>query len=132
MFRNPASEFIYIRTYSRWIESLSRRENWSETVDRYIAFIVKHHGDKIPAKVIKKIKIYLMEFSVMPSMRFLWAAGAPAEQDNTTIYNCSFATVDHPDVFAEALYILMCGTGFGFSVERRYTDKLPEVPIEIL
>jgi ribonucleoside-diphosphate reductase alpha chain len=131
MYRSPASEFVYVRTYSRWLESLSRRENWPNTVDRYVDFIVKIHGDKIPPKVIKKIKQYLLEFSVMPSMRFLWAAGAPAEQDNTTIYNCSFAAVDYVDVFAEALYILMCGTGFGFSVENQYIEKLPHVPATI-
>jgi len=131
MFRNPASEFIYVRTYSRWLDQFTRRENWFETVDRYIAFITKHHGEKIPPKVIRKIKSYLTEFAVMPSMRFLWAAGAPAEQDNVTIYNCSFAAVDNPDVFAEALYILMCGTGFGFSVENKYVSKLPAVPEEI-
>lgn len=132
MFRNLSSEFVYVRTYSRWLESIKRRENWIDTVDRYIDFIVKVHGDKIPPKVIRKIKHYLLEFSVMPSMRFLWAAGAPAEQDNTTIYNCSFAAVDYADVFAEALYILMCGTGFGFSVENKYVSKLPEVPREII
>jgi ribonucleoside-triphosphate reductase (thioredoxin) len=67
----------------------------------------------------------------MPSMRFLWAAGAPAEQDNTTIYNCSFAAIDSPLAFSEALYILMCGTGYGFSVENKYVSQLPEVPKNI-
>ena len=75
---NPLGEFVYLRTYSRWIESASKREDWPDTVNRYIDFIVKHYGEKIPSKVIRKIKDYLMEFSVMPSMRFLWAAGIVA------------------------------------------------------
>lgn len=132
MFRGAASEFVYVRTYSRWIDENGRRENWVETVDRYIDYVKECFGDKIPPKVIRKIREYLLAFGVMPSMRFLWAAGAPARADNVTIYNCSFAAVDHPDVFAEALYILMCGTGFGFSVESKYVGQLPVVPDEII
>lgn len=131
-FRNPAAEFVYVRTYSRWLEEQGRRETWEETVNRYILFITKHLGSKIPDKVLRKIKEGVSSFNVMPSMRFLWAAGPPADQDNTTIYNCSFATIDKIEAFAEALYILMCGTGFGFSVEDKYVSKLPEVPEQIL
>lgn len=132
MFRNKASEFVYIRTYSRWIDSLNRRENWPDTVQRYLDFVTKHLGDKIPPKVMRKIQEKVTAFEVMPSMRFLWAAGAPAEADNTTIYNCSFAAVNTPDAFHEALYILMCGTGYGFSCENKYVEILPEVPVTIL
>lgn len=121
-----------MRTYSRWLPDSGRRETWDETVDRYVNFITKHLGDKIPDKVLRKIKEGVLSFNVMPSMRFLWAAGAPAEQDSTTIYNCSFAAIDKIESFAEALYILMCGTGFGFSVERQYINQLPEVPSQIL
>jgi ribonucleotide reductase alpha subunit len=131
MFRNDASEFVYTRTYSRWIEEEKRREVWPETVKRYIDFIKKNLGDKIPKKVLRKIEENIMAFNVMPSMRFMWAAGAPAEQDNVTIYNCAFAAVDDTDVFAEALYILLCGTGFGFSVENKYIEKLPIIPSDI-
>lgn len=131
MFRSPAAEFVYVRTYSRWIEEQGRRENWPETVKRYIDFVTKHLGEKIPPKVLRKVEENLLSFSVMPSMRFLWAAGAPAEQDNTTIYNCSFAAVDTPLSFSEALYILMCGTGYGFSVENKHVRQLPEVPKSI-
>lgn len=131
MFRSPAAEFVYVRTYSRWIEDLGRRENWPETVKRYIDFVKKHLGDKIPPKVLRKVEENLISFSVMPSMRFLWAAGAPAEQDNTTIYNCSFAAVDNPLAFSEALYVLMSGCGYGFSVENKYTEQLPEIPPDI-
>lgn len=131
MFRSPASEFVYTRTYSRWIDSLNRRENWEETVQRYIDFIMKHMGHKIPPKVIRKMKEKVLAFETMPSMRFMWAAGPPAEMDNTTIYNCSFAAVDTPDSFHEALYILMCGTGYGFSCENKYIEKLPIIPSTI-
>jgi ribonucleoside-triphosphate reductase len=131
-FKNPAAEFIYYRTYSRWIEELGRRENWPETVKRYLDYIKLKLGDKIPQKVFTKIEENVLSFNVMPSMRFLWAAGPPAEQDNTTIYNCSFAAINKIDTFAEALYILMCGSGFGFSVEEQYINQLPEVPESIV
>ena len=132
MFRNPSAEFVYVRTYSRWLEEEARRENWPDTVKRYTDFVKKHLGDKVPAKVLRKIEEGILAFEVMPSMRFLWAAGKPAENDHTTIYNCSFAAVDSPECFSEALYILMCGTGFGFSVENKHVSKLPEVPKDIL
>ena len=70
----------------------------------------------------------MTEFAVMPSMRFLWAAGDAAKKDNTCIYNCSFAKINSVDAFAECLYILMCGTGFGFSVESEEVEKLPVIP----
>ena len=130
MFKNPASEFVYVRTYSKWIDSKSRRENWEETVNRYVDFIFEQRGENIPPKVKRKIKKYLLSFDVMPSMRALWAAGPAALADNTTMYNCSFASIQSVQSFAEALYILMCGTGDGFSVQKKFIDseKLPIVP----
>ena len=127
MFKNEVAEFIYKRTYSRWIEEENRREDWPETIERFIGFIISERPD-IPEKTVNKIRKYMMEFAVMPSMRFLWAAGPAAKADNTTIYNCSFAKINSIEAFAECLYILMCGTGFGFSVEQDEIDKLPEVP----
>jgi ribonucleoside-triphosphate reductase len=127
-FRSPAAEFIYTRTYSRWLDSEGRRENWPETVDRFVSFIQKERGEKIPTKVLSKIREKLITLDVMPSMRALWAAGSAAASDNTTMYNCAFQAVSSPDAFAEALYILMCGTGYGFSVEKKYVDQLPLVP----
>ena len=126
-FPNACSEFIYVRTYSRWIDDKKRRETWPETVERYIGFITKHQTD-IPKKTIRKIRKYVTSFEVMPSMRMLWAAGPPAEKDNTCIYNCSFANIDSIESFAECLHILMCGTGFGFSVSEKHVNKLPVVP----
>jgi ribonucleoside-diphosphate reductase alpha chain len=128
MFKNQVAEFIYKRTYSRWVEEETRREDWPETVDRFLNFIISERPD-IPEKTQKKIRKYLINFSVMPSMRFLWAAGPAAKADNTTIYNCSFTKINCVEAFSECLYILMCGTGFGFSVEKEEVDKLPEVPV---
>jgi ribonucleoside-diphosphate reductase alpha chain len=129
VYKNPSQEFVYVRTYSRWVEELSRRETWPETVDRYINFIDKERGGKIPSKVLRKIKASIINLNVMPSMRALWAAGEAASRDNTCMYNCSFLTVDSISSFSECLYILMCGTGVGFSVEKKYVDKLPLVPV---
>ena len=128
MFKNQVAEFIYKRTYSRWVEEEKRREDWPETIDRFLNFIISERPD-IPEKTQTKIRKYLMEFSVMPSMRFLWAAGPAAKADNTTIYNCSFAKINCVQAFAECLYILMCGTGFGFSVEKEEVDKLSAIPV---
>src|SRR3972149_10704140 len=127
-FNNPSSEFIYIRTYAKWIDELGRRETWEETVKRYVDFLKAQRGGKVPPKVFRKIEEYMLSFSVMPSMRALWAAGPAAEKDNTTFYNCSFLAVDSVDSFAECLHILMCGTGVGFSVEKEFVSKLPQVP----
>ena len=128
MFKNEVAEFIYKRTYSRWLDEENRREDWPETIERFISFIISERPD-IPDKTISKIRKYMTEFAVMPSMRFLWAAGPAAKFDNTCIYNCSFAKINCVESFAECLYILMCGTGFGFSIESEEVEKLPEIPV---
>jgi ribonucleoside-triphosphate reductase len=127
MFKNEVSEFIYKRTYSRWLEEEGRREDWPETIERFIGFLISKRPD-IPDKTISKIRKYMTEFAVMPSMRFLWAAGPAADFDNTCIYNCAFGKINAVEAFSECLYILMCGTGYGFSVEKEEVMKLPEVP----
>jgi ribonucleoside-diphosphate reductase alpha chain len=127
MFKNEVAEFIYKRTYSRWLEKEGRREDWPETIERFLDFIILKNP-KIPDKSINKIRKYMLEFAVMPSMRFLWAAGPAANFDNTCIYNCAFAKINSVEAFSECLYVLMCGTGFGFSVEQEEVMKLPEVP----
>lgn len=129
MFKNEAAKFVYYRTYARWREDLNRRENWDETIERVIGFLKEERGDKIPKKVLRKIKEYMLDFSVMPSMRLVWAAGPAAKRNNATIYNCSFLTVDSIESFSECLFLLCCGTGVGFSVEEKYIKKLPEVPV---
>ena len=128
MFKNEVAEFIYKRTYSRWIEQEGRREEWPETIERFLDFLISKRGKNIPEKTIRKIRKYMTEFAVMPSMRFLWSAGPAAERDNTVIYNCSFAKLNCVEAFAECLHILMCGTGFGFSVEAEEVEKLPSIP----
>ena len=82
MFKNEIEEFIYKRTYSRWLDDEKRREEWPETIERFLSFLISENKD-IPEKTINKTRKYLLEFSVMPSMRFLWAAGGAAKRDNT-------------------------------------------------
>ena len=127
-FQNNASEFVYVRTYSKWLEEEKRRESWPETVKRYIEFIKSERGELIPPKVLRKIEEKILSFEVMPSMRALWSAGPAALFDNTAMYNCAFSVVNSLETFYEALYILMCGTGYGFSVQRDFVKELPEVP----
>jgi ribonucleoside-diphosphate reductase alpha chain len=118
--------FIATSRYARWIEEEGRRETWGETVSRYMENIVKPvAGDD---SYIKDIEQAILSLEVMPSMRSLMTAGPAAARDNTCMYNCSYLAVDDPKAFDEAMFILLCGTGVGFSVERQCIDKLPEVP----
>ena len=118
--------FIATSRYARWIEEEGRRETWVETVSRYMDNIVKPvAGDD---SYIKDIEQAILSLEVMPSMRSLMTAGPAAARDNTCMYNCSYLAVDDPKSFDEAMFILLCGTGVGFSVERQCIDKLPEVP----
>ncbi len=126
-FANEAAEFVYTRTYSRWLEEENRRETWDETVDRYITFLEQGNGDSVPQKVFRKARNYMLNFSVMGSMRALWAAGDAGNKVHAALYNCSYQNIDCIEAFAECLYILMCGTGYGFSVENKYVDKLPTI-----
>ena len=124
MLPTPYQNFIALSRYARWTGE--KRETWSETVDRYIDNIVKPvAGDD---SYIKDIRDAIMSLEVMPSMRSMMTAGPAAARDNTCMYNCSYVAVDKPKRFDEAMFILLCGTGVGFSVERQYVQKLPEVP----
>lgn len=121
--------FIHTSRYARWIEAEQRRESWSETVGRYIDKVV---GPKIDdTGVIMEIRDVILSLEVMPSMRAMMTAGKALDRDNVAGYNCSFLPVDDPKSFDEAMFILLCGTGVGFSVERQYINKLPEVPEEL-
>ena len=126
-FPSAASEFVYVRSYARWLEEENRRETWPETVDRYISFIEDATGDRVPQKVFRKARQRMMSFETFGSMRLLWSAGKAAQATNVAGYNCAFMAIDCIEAFAECLYILMCGTGFGFSIEKKYVDKLPTV-----
>ena len=121
--------FIATSRYARWIDEEGRRETWSETVGRFMDNIVKPSG--ISDQDIAEIYEAILGLQIMPSMRALMTAGQAAERDNTCVYNCSYLPVDHPRAFDEAMFILLCGTGVGFSVERQAISKLPEVPKEL-
>jgi ribonucleoside-triphosphate reductase (thioredoxin) len=124
-------KFIHLSRYSRWQDEIVRRETWEETVARYFAFFRKQLNGKVTAKLdymLRECQEGILQLEVVPSMRALMAAGIAAEKDNVAIYNCAYAPIDDVRAFDEAMYILMCSTGMGFSVERRYTNKLPEVP----
>jgi len=119
--------FIHMSRYSRWLENEGRRESWSETVNRLISFF-KDNVEGIDAKSWEDIEEAILSLQVMPSMRALMTAGKALERENVAGYNCSYIPIDNPKAFDEVLYILMNGTGVGFSVERQYSDKLPTIP----
>tara|TARA_R110001632_G_scaffold5640_1_gene22922 strand:+ start:12261 stop:14165 length:1905 start_codon:yes stop_codon:yes gene_type:complete len=124
----PTDYQIFIATsrYARWLDKELRRETWGETVARYIENVIKPTvKDK---KTIDEIRDSILNLGVMPSMRSLMTAGKAASRDNTCMYNCSYLPVDDPKSFDEAMFILLCGTGVGFSVERQFISKLPDVP----
>ena len=127
--------FIHISRYARWIESENRRETWVETVDRYMSFMKNHlvtnHGYSQDDKTFEEIRNAVIDHKIMPSMRALMTAGPALERDHIAAYNCSFIAVDSPRAFDEAMYILMNGTGVGFSVEQKYISQLPIVAEEL-
>ena len=119
--------FIHTSRYARWIEDEGRRESWPETVDRFISQVVTTKTDS-DTKVQNELRDAILSLEVMPSMRAMMTAGPALHRDNTCAYNCSYLPVDDPKSFDEAMFILLCGTGVGFSVERQFVSKLPEVP----
>jgi ribonucleoside-diphosphate reductase alpha chain len=129
---NPYENFIALSRYARWIQEDNRRETWGETVDRYFDFMLNHldknHDYTPDSKLVKELKQFVYDRNVMPSMRSVMTAGAALDRDHVAGYNCSFVPVDNPRSFDETMYILMCGTGVGFSVEYKYVNKLPSVP----
>jgi ribonucleoside-triphosphate reductase (thioredoxin) len=116
--------FIHTSRYSRWLPEENRRESWPETVARYLVNVVA----PLDEFVIDELEGAILSLDVMPSMRAMMTSGPALERDNTCAYNCSYLPVDDPKAFDEAMFILLCGTGVGFSVERQYVNKLPEVP----
>lgn len=137
IFKTTYQEFIYKRTYARYLQDEKRRENWNETVERYGNFF----REKINALPIEKEASFafvkaeyekaiqdIKNLSIVPSMRALWTAGEALKRDNIAGYNCAALIIDKPKAFADLLYILMNGAGAGISVERQYVTKLPEIP----
>jgi ribonucleoside-triphosphate reductase len=128
--------FIHTSRYARWLEEEGRRESWDETVHRYMKNVVyralPNSGDACAeydyGSVERDLRDAILGLEVMPSMRAMMTAGPALERDNTAGYNCSYLPVDDPKSFDEAMFILLCGTGVGFSVERQFVTKLPEVP----
>lgn len=119
---NDYQRFIALSRYARWLPDKNRRETWPETVARYIDNVVA------PVADVEGLHDAILNLDVMPSMRALMTAGKALDRDNTAGYNCSYLPVDDPKSFDEAMFILLCGTGVGFSVERQYVSQLPEVP----
>ena len=126
MLPTDYQNFIATSRYARWLDDKGRRETWSETVSRYVDYM--HDKVKFSKEDKADIEQAILGLEVMPSMRAMMSAGTALERDNTAGYNCSYLPVDDPKSFDEAMYILLCGTGVGFSVERQYIDKLPEIP----
>jgi len=120
---NDYQTFIATSRYSRWLDDEKRRETWPEVVDRYLGFFSQY----IPADTHAKLREKIVNLEVMPSMRALMTAGPALERNNVAGYNCAYLPVDSPRAFDEAMFVLMCGTGVGFSVEQRNVDQLPIV-----
>ena len=120
--------YIHTSRYARWLPDEGRRETWTETVSRYIEFFLSR--GQIDQPTSKELHEAIESMEVMPSMRCLMTAGKALDRDNMAGFNCSYVTIDHPRAFDEILYVLMCGTGVGFSVERQSIVKLPEVAEE--
>jgi ribonucleoside-triphosphate reductase len=118
-------QFIHKSRYARWMPEESRRETWSETVNRYVSFWKDR--DQITAKEGQKLYDAIHNLEVMPSMRCMMTAGVALDKDNVAGFNCSYLHIDSPRSFDELMYVLMCGTGVGFSVERNFINKLPEI-----
>ena len=129
---NPLySQIIHLSRYSRYIPEKKRRETWEETVDRLINYL-KSKGPNVDwfFDSLEEVKPAILNLEVMPSMRLMMTAGEACDRDNIAAYNCSYLAVNNKRAFSEALYILMNGTGVGFSCERQEITKLPSIPVE--
>ena len=127
-------EYIHLSRYSRWDYEKGRRETWGETVARYFDFFIQHlkssNGYTLQGDEVKELEDAVFALEIMPSMRCLMTAGPALEKENIAGYNCSYIKVDNPRTFDEIMYVLMNGTGVGFSVEEEYTKNLPVVAEE--
>lgn len=121
--------FISKSRYSRYLDDMGRREYWLETVQRYVDNVIRPKISHLPEceEICSRVENHIYSLKTMPSMRGLMTAGPALDRDNTALFNCSYLPVDSPRSFDEAMFILLCGTGVGFSVERQYVNKLPEV-----
>jgi ribonucleoside-diphosphate reductase alpha chain len=128
----PYQTYIAKSRYSRYLDDKGRREHWNETVARYFDFMEKHlkknNNYDLTPELRNRLETAVANLDVMPSMRSIMTAGEALERQNIAGYNCSYLPIDDPKAFDEAMYILLCGTGVGFSVEQKYVNKLPEIP----
>lgn len=135
MLPTQYQQYIHLSRYSRWDYEQKRRETWEETVERYFKFFETHllenNKYQVPAKLQHELKEAVLNLEVMPSMRCLMTAGSALQKENIAGYNCAYTHIDSVRAFDEILYILMNGTGVGFSVEERHIEKLPEIPEEL-
>lgn len=128
-FMDNYQQYIATSRYARWLEREGRRETWEVTVQRYIDFFIDR--GQLGAEDAEILYSAITRLEVMPSMRCLMTAGDALDRDNVAGFNCSYLAIDHPRAFDELMYVLMCGTGVGFSVERQYVSQLPEVADEL-
>ena len=128
----PYQTYIAKSRYARFLDDKGRREHWDETVKRYFDFMQKHLKDKhdytLSSELRNELESAVVNLEVVPSMRSIMTAGEALERQNIAGYNCSYLPIDDPKAFDEAMYILLCGTGVGFSVEQKYVKRLPEIP----
>ena len=131
----PYNTFIAKSRYSRYLDDKGRREHWDETVARYFDFMSSHLATKcnyeLTSELRNELQTAVTALDVVPSMRAVMTAGPALERQNVAAFNCSYLPIDDPKAFDEAMYILLCGTGVGFSVEQQYVSKLPEVPTQL-
>ena len=133
-FPSPYEEFIYKSRYARWREEDNRRESWDETVKRLVDFygqkILENNKIGLPLEDLDELYTAIYNLEVMPSMRAMMTAGPALDRCNVAAYNCAYLPVDSPRSFDEGMYILLCGTGVGFSVESKYVNQLPRISEE--
>jgi ribonucleoside-triphosphate reductase (thioredoxin) len=129
-FRNALGEFVYYRTYSKWIDAESRRETWIETIERYMTFMKENLGNKLTDKEYAEVREGMLTQSAMPSMRLLQFSGPAARRDNVCAYNCSFIAPESFQDLAEIMYVSMSGTGVGFAVESTNAEKFPQIDLQ--
>ncbi len=126
-FRNPLGEFVYYRTYSRWVDEEGRRETWTETVNRFMGFMKENMKDKLTDKEYEEVHQAIFNQEAMPSMRLLQFAGPAARRNHASVYNCSFTAPQTYQDFAEIMFLSMSGTGVGFSAESYAAQSLPQI-----
>ena len=126
-FVSSYEEFIFYRTYSKWQDTLGRRETWVETIDRFMAYMKENLGDKMSSKDFSETKEAILKQEICPSMRLLWSAGEACDKTNVWAYNCSYVAPSAWQDLGEIMYILMCGAGLGFSVESETVQKFPQI-----